>query len=85
VPGLDPVFARTDELQVSTAAVAQLVLLEGAGTLAPGEERPLEIAVRVDAEATPGLRYFGEWSFADETFALILDVDQAGPTPQEDS
>jgi hypothetical protein len=85
VPGLDPVFARTDELQVSTAAVAQLVLLEGAGTLAPGEERPLEIAVRVDAEAAPGLRYFGEWSFADETFALILDVDQAGPTPQEDS
>jgi hypothetical protein len=41
--------------------------------------------VRVDAEAAPGLRYFGEWSFADETFALILDVDQAGPTPQEDS
>jgi hypothetical protein len=85
VPGLDPVFARTDELTVSTAAVAQVVLLEGAGTLAPGDERTLEIAVRVDADAAPGLRYFGEWDFVDVTFALILDVDRTGPTPKEDS
>jgi hypothetical protein len=83
VPGLDPVFARTDELQISTASVAQVVLLEGAGKLAPGDERPLEIAVSVAADAEPGLRYFGEWRFTDVTFALILDVDEAAPTPQE--
>jgi hypothetical protein len=85
VPGLDPVFARTDELKISTAPVARVVLLEGAGKLAPGDERPLEIAVQVDADAAAGLRYFGEWDFADVTFALILDVDRTGPTSQEDS
>jgi hypothetical protein len=85
VPGLDPVFARTDELQLSTAPVAQVVLLEGAGAMAPGDERRLEIAVTVDADAKPAMRYFGEWQFADVTFALILDVDRTGSPPEEDS
>lgn len=82
VPGLEPVFARTDELQVSTGAVAQVELLEGAGSLAPGDERTLQVAVRVDAAATPGLRYFGDWSLAGETFALRLDVEPADPTDE---
>ena len=83
VPGLAPIYARTDELQVSAGAVAQVVLLEGAGPLLPGEQCPLEIAVRVDPAATPGLRYFGDWSLAGETFALILDVAPPEPPAEE--
>jgi hypothetical protein len=85
VPGLDPVFARTDELHLSAAAPAQVVLRDGAGPLAPGDERTFEIAVHVDPSATPGLRYFGEWSLAGETFALIFDVDPVAPPAQEAS
>jgi hypothetical protein len=84
VPGLDPVFARTDELHLSAAVPAQVVLVEGAGPLAPGDERTLEIAVRVDPAATPGLRYFGEWSLAGETFAVIFDIDPAAAPPAQE-
>lgn len=83
VPGLEPLFARTDELQPSDSAVAQVVLRKGAGALLPGDARTLDIAVRVDPAAAPGLRYFGEWSLAGGSFALILDVDPAGPAAQE--
>jgi len=83
VPGLEPIFARTDELAHTDAAVAQVVLLKGAGRLSPGDERMLGIVVRVDPEVTPGLRYFGHWSLAGETFAVRLDVDPSAPILKE--
>lgn len=81
IPGLDRFVAFTAELTHADGPVAEIELLDGAGTLAAGDSRALTLGVRADAALAPGARYVGEWRLPSDNVAIGLTV--GGSTDQE--
>lgn len=74
IPGLDRFVAVTARLAPAEGPVADVDVVEGAGTLAAGESSALSVAIRADAALAPRDRYVGEWLVPGDNVVIGLTV-----------
>ena len=68
-----------EELRVSHGGEARVILVEGAGALAPGESRAVRCQVEVPMTAQPGRSYVGGWEIGYASHLLVVTVTTPGP------
>jgi hypothetical protein len=63
-----------DELARSSGGTARLEVEDGAGALAPGEARSVQVRFSVPKEVRVGHTYTGSWKIGDAAFTIQLEV-----------
>lgn len=68
-----------EELRASHGGEARVTVLEGAGSIEPGESRTLHCRVEVPMTTQPGLTYQGGWRIDSTGHGLAIEVSKPGP------
>jgi hypothetical protein len=77
--GVDRFGVLADELAASHGGPVRVRLAEGAGVLAPGEGRDVDVSFEFQGELVAGRGYFGYWEVGGTVCTVRVEVSESGP------
>jgi hypothetical protein len=68
-----------EELRRSHGGEARVLIVDGAGTLKPGESRPIRCRLEIPMTTEPGRSFIGAWQIGGTSHVVAVNVLRPGP------